>query len=461
MPGWNPVQQALEKGEVDAAFILAPIAMDLFSVDVPIKLVLFAHKNGSICVRNKKGGKSSSLREFFKGKNFYIPHFLSIHHMLSDIFLREVGLTPGVTGNEGVDAFFEVVPPIKMPEFLAKNFNVGGYTVAEPLGTKAINAGSGTLMFLSGELWEDHPCCVVILRDEIIEQHPDAVYEFTDLLVKAGKFIAEDPKKAAEIAVWFLDPEGKLGLKEPVLEKVLKEPKGITTDDLFPVIEDLDQMQRYMSEEMGIGTIIDLEKFVDTRFAERACGGKPPLKRTFNVSDASKAISEIIRKRTPEYKKETVKDREGKYLIFTLNNQEYAIGSLSAKEIIGMMPIRPMPQTPPFIKGIINLRGQVIPVIDLRLKFGMEELEYNERTCIIVLEVGENSKTFQVGIVVDSVSEVINIKNTEIADTPSFGVEIDTDYILGMANMDKGVKILVDPSRLFTEKEGEMIGNSF
>jgi purine-binding chemotaxis protein CheW len=75
--------------------------------------------------------------------------------------------------------------------------------------------------------------------------------------------------------------------------------------------------------------------------------------------------------------------------------------------------------------------------------------------------VGENSKTFQVGIVVDSVSEVINIKNTEIADTPSFGVEIDTDYILGMANMDKGVKILVDPSRLFTEKEGEMIGNSF
>ena len=461
MPGWNPVQKALEKGEVDAAFILAPIAMDLFSFDVPIRLVLFAHKNGSICVRNKKGGNRGSLYEFFKGKSFYIPHFLSIHHMLSNMFLSEIGLTPGVAGNEGVNVFFEVVPPIKMPEFLAKNPDVSGYTVAEPLGTKAIAAGTGDLMFLSGDLWEYHPCCVVAMRDEVIDAHADAVQEFTSMLVQSGKFIAKQPEEAAEVAVRFLDPEGKLGLKAPVIKNVLKEPQGIKTDDLFPVIADLDRIQRYMSEEMGIGSLIDLEKFVDTRFAEVACDTIASCKKPAPFKDFSKTVSEVIKQKTAEHKTETIWDREGKYLIFTLDNQEYGIGSLSAKEIIGMMPIRAMPQTPPFIKGVINLRGKVIPVIDLRIKFRMEELEYNERTCIIILEVGKNGDTFQMGIVVDSVSEVLNIMSGDIDDTPSFGVNIDTNFILGMAKMDKGLKILLDTNSLLSEKESEMIGRDF
>ena len=116
-----------------------------------------------------------------------------------------------------------------------------------------------------------------------------------------------------------------------------------------------------------------------------------------------------------------VADREGKYLTFALAGEEYGIGILKVKEIIGLMPITTVPQTPGYVKGVINLRGKVIPVADLRLKFGMEAMEYNERTCIIVVEVKGANQTILMGIVVDSVSEVLNIKGTDIEDTPNFG----------------------------------------
>ncbi len=453
MPSWNPVQKALEKGDADAAFILAPIAMDLFSFDVPIKLVLFAHKNGSISVQNKKGAGQGSLKEFFKGKAFYIPHMLSIHHMLSTMFLREIGLKPGVAGNEDADVLFEVVPPIKMPEFLAKNPEVGGYTVAEPLGTKAIAAGTGDLMFLSAQLWDNHPCCVVTVRDDLIDTHPDAVQEFTTMLVQAGQFIAQNPDVAAEIAVEFLDPEKKLGLKVPVLKNVLKEPKGIKTDDLFPVVEDLDRIQRYMVEEMGFGTLIDLEKFVDTRFAEVACHAAKSVKKSSEFHGASKIMSEIVNSKATKQASKTMLEREGKYLTFALANEEHGIGILKVKEIIGMLPITAVPHTREFVKGVINLRGKVIPVVDLRLRFGIEATDYTERTCIIIAEVLSDAGLVQTGIVVDSVSEVMYINADEIDDTPTFGTKVSTDYILGMAKTGDGVKMLLDIDQIIGSEE--------
>ncbi len=139
-----------------------------------------------------------------------------------------------------------------------------------------------------------------------------------------------------------------------------------------------------------------------------------------------------------------IKEREGKYLTFSLAEEDYGIGILKIKEIIGMMPVTTVPQTPEFVKGVINLRGKVIPVIDLRLRFGLEWLDYTERTCIIVVEIEGSSGTIQIGIVVDSVSEVLNIKKEDIEDTPAFGVKININYILGMAKMGGGVKILLD-----------------
>lgn len=146
--------------------------------------------------------------------------------------------------------------------------------------------------------------------------------------------------------------------------------------------------------------------------------------------------------------------REGKYLTFSLGGEEYAIGILKVKEIIGMMPITPVPQTPVFVKGVINLRGKVIPVIDLRLKFGMESMVYNERTCIIVVEAsGLAAGRVMMGLVVDSVSEVVNIKEEDIEDTPTFGARLSTEYILGMAKAGESVKILLDIDRVLTTQE--------
>ena len=140
--------------------------------------------------------------------------------------------------------------------------------------------------------------------------------------------------------------------------------------------------------------------------------------------------------------------REGKYLTFSLAGEEYGIGILKVREIIGMMPVTPVPQTPDFVKGVINLRGKVIPVIDLRLRFGLDATAYTERTCIIVVEIHGETGSLPMGIVVDAVSEVLNIRAADIENTPSFGVKLNTDFILGMAKTDGGVKILLDIDRV-------------
>jgi len=150
-------------------------------------------------------------------------------------------------------------------------------------------------------------------------------------------------------------------------------------------------------------------------------------------------------------------DRDGKYLTFRLADEEYGVSILKIKEIIGVMPITTVPQTPDFVKGVINLRGKVIPVITLRKKFGMEEAEYTDKTCIVVVEILINAENVQIGIVVDTVSEVLNIKEEDIEDTPSFGTNLDTKYILGMAKMEGGVKILLEIDRVLSSEELEVL----
>jgi purine-binding chemotaxis protein CheW len=145
--------------------------------------------------------------------------------------------------------------------------------------------------------------------------------------------------------------------------------------------------------------------------------------------------------------------QEGKYLTFALGEEEFGIGILRVKEIIGMMPFTPIPRTPEFVKGVINLRGKVIPVLDLRLKFGMPPTEYDDRTCIVVVEVSNDEGKMAVGLVVDKVNEVSNVKEEDVEETPSFGVSLDTAYIRGMAKFQGTVKILLDIDRVITDEE--------
>ena len=146
-------------------------------------------------------------------------------------------------------------------------------------------------------------------------------------------------------------------------------------------------------------------------------------------------------------------DQAGKYLTFDLGREEYGIGILKIKEIIGMMPITAIPQAPHFIKGVINLRGKVIPIMDLRTKFGLEATDYTERTCIIVVEIDNNSRLLTMGLVVDGVSEVANIKQGEIEGTPDFGTGAQAGFIKGMAKIAGGVKILLDIDRILSGEQ--------
>jgi purine-binding chemotaxis protein CheW len=139
--------------------------------------------------------------------------------------------------------------------------------------------------------------------------------------------------------------------------------------------------------------------------------------------------------------------RGGKFLTFFLAGEEYGLEILKVQEIIGIMDITPVPRSPDYIRGVINLRGKVIPIVDLRLRFGMEQAERTSETCIIVVEANR----VQTGIVVDQVSEVLNIASGEIEDTPAFGAEVQTDYILGIGKADGRVKLLLDIDRVLAQ----------
>jgi purine-binding chemotaxis protein CheW len=139
----------------------------------------------------------------------------------------------------------------------------------------------------------------------------------------------------------------------------------------------------------------------------------------------------------------------GKFLTFYLAGEEYGIEILKVHEIIGMMTVTGVPQTPHFVRGVINLRGKVIPVVDLRLKFGMEGKELTSETCIIVVTI----HGVQTGIIVDKVSEVLNIPASDIEEVPSFGDGVRTDYILGIGKLQNRVRILLSIDRVLSQDE--------
>ena len=143
-------------------------------------------------------------------------------------------------------------------------------------------------------------------------------------------------------------------------------------------------------------------------------------------------------------------EREGKYLTFALGHEEYGLEILKVREIIKYVEVTAVPQTPHYVKGVINLRGQVIPVLDLRGKFGIPSADVTEETCIIVVEIAESGRKANTGIVVDRVQEVLDIAGENIEEAPQFGASVNTDFILGMGKVAQSVKILLDIDKVLS-----------
>lgn len=152
--------------------------------------------------------------------------------------------------------------------------------------------------------------------------------------------------------------------------------------------------------------------------------------------------------------------REGKYLVFTLGKERYGLGILEVREIIGLLTIHELPQMPPFFKGVINLRDKIIPVMEMRGKFGMESMAYDEHTCIIVVEIPGPSGSRLIGIIVDAVSEVVTIKEQQVEAPPTFGSAAENQCLRGVAKLADGVTILLDIDRLMQTDEAVLIGEA-
>lgn len=156
---------------------------------------------------------------------------------------------------------------------------------------------------------------------------------------------------------------------------------------------------------------------------------------------------------------ETTGAKAGKYLTFRLASEEYGLEILKVREIIGVMDITHVPRTPEYICGVINLRGKVIPVLDLRTKFNMETAENTDETCIVVVDASSSGDTVQMGILVDAVSEVLDIQASQIEDPPAFGTSVDTKFILGMGKVNNEVKILLDIDEVLTAGDMALLEN--
>ena len=144
-----------------------------------------------------------------------------------------------------------------------------------------------------------------------------------------------------------------------------------------------------------------------------------------------------------------VDPRAGKYLTFFLSNEEYGVEILKVQEIIGRMPITPVPLTSKYIRGVINLRGKIHPIMDINVKFGMDQTEITDETCMIVIKTA----SLMMGILVDKVSEVVTIASGDIEDTPSFGADVNPEYLLGIGKTGGKIRMLLDIDKVINASD--------
>lgn len=249
---WPDVSEALKSGAIDGAFLLTPIGLTLRDRGVPVKVVLLGHRNGSVIT--VKSGEEIQRIDDLKGRTIAIPSPFSTHNLLLRKLLSERGIDP----NTDVK-LLDMAPP-EMPVALATG-RIDGYIVAEPFGAQAEFQKVGKVLTLSKDIWPDHICCVLNLRESVITTYPEAVQELVAGMQRTARFIEQDPVAAAKASVKYL------GQKAEVVEFVLTKPAGrLTFNRLQPEPADFAATQDLMIK-FGVGKgRIDLKDYLDTRF---------------------------------------------------------------------------------------------------------------------------------------------------------------------------------------------------
>lgn len=251
---WDILAEQLKKGELDGAFILAPLAFKLKLEGAPIQIILLGHRNGSALT--VRVGNDINTAADLRGKTIGIPHLYSTHNFLLHYYLAQSGLI------EGKDFATKTMPPSRMPLVLSRD-EIVGYIVAEPYGAQAEVDGIGKILVFSKDIWKDHPDCVLVMRKDYITKHPQATQELVDSLVSSGNFIEKDRRQVIDIAISFLDQ------RREVVEKTLLDPADrVTFLDLPPKKEEFFRILDYMTKEMNLfQQPLNLDDLINNKFA--------------------------------------------------------------------------------------------------------------------------------------------------------------------------------------------------
>ncbi|MDA8211297.1 MAG: ABC transporter substrate-binding protein [Clostridia bacterium] len=253
---WPELAEALKAGAVEAAFALTPISLTLRQKGVPIKGVLLGHRNGSV-ITVKVGNEINTVSDL-KGKTIAIPSKFSTHNIL----LRKILSEKGIDAAKDLK-IIDMAPP-EMVQGLASQ-QINGFIVAEPFGGQAELQKVGKVLMLSKDIWPNHICCVLNVREDIIAKHPEAVQELVDSLVATGRFIEGNRQEAANLSNKYL------GQKPEVILHVLTNPKDrVTYDNLLPTMDDLKATQDYMLKFGIAQKPVELAAYLDDSFARKA-----------------------------------------------------------------------------------------------------------------------------------------------------------------------------------------------
>lgn len=253
---WPEIAEALKAGALDGAFLLTPIGLTLRQKGVPVKVVLLGHRNGS-AITVKNSGEINRIEDL-RGKTIAIPSPFSTHNILLRKILTEKHINPAKDLK-----IIDMAPP-EMVNALATG-RIHGYIVAEPFGAQAEARKVGKVLMLSKDIWHDHICCVLNLREQVVANHPEAVQELVSGFVRTAAFIEANPVQAAKGSTKIL------GQKPEIIERVLTTPRDrLSFQHLIPIKADFAATHDYMVKFGIARDKVDISGYLDDRFARKA-----------------------------------------------------------------------------------------------------------------------------------------------------------------------------------------------